>query len=283
MITKEQIKQYRSEGYLLFPEYFTEEEISIMAAELPAMYAEESQRRVMEKDGKTVRGIHGCHKTNDVFRRLVRLPKFLNLAEQLLGGSVYVHQFKINAKQGMGGEVWEWHQDFTFWQLEDGMPEPKSLSMAIFINEVTEFNGPLLFYPGSHKEGMRDVYSSDSNPPEYADKESWISTLTARLKHGLSKDDIKQLALKYGIVAPKGPAGSLLIFDPLLVHGSVQNISPFDRNLVIVSYNRTENALQKVPNPRPEFIASRDFTPLKALDYPSLQSTDPQLSVEDVV
>jgi ectoine hydroxylase len=273
MISKKQIEQYRSEGYLLVPEYFTEDEIGIMAAELPAMYAEENQRRVMEKDGKTVRGIHGCHMTNDVFYRLVRLPKFLNMAEELLGGPVYVHQFKINAKKAMTGEVWEWHQDFTYWQLEDGMPEPHCLSMVIFVDEVTEFNGPLLFFPGSHKDGMHTVLSCKEKQPEYSDKDDWITTLTARLKHGLHKDDIKRLALTHGIVAPKGSPGSLLIFDPLIVHGSVQNISPFDRNLVIVSYNRTANALRDVPNPRPEFIASRNFTPLQALDHPSLLPT----------
>ena len=40
-------------------------------------------------------------------------------------------------------------------------------------------------------------------------------------------------------------------------------MSPWDRLIVYVSYNRTDNAIRRFK--RPEYIAHRDFTPLEVL------------------
>ena len=262
-LSQNQLNQYQKLGYIFLPNYFSQPELEKMQAELPSLYHQNTPDRVLEADGKTVRAVHGVHTRNEVYKHLVRLPKMLEPAQQILQSPVYVHQFKINAKLGMRGDVWEWHQDFTFWHIEDGMPEPQALNLVVFLDDVTEFNGPLILIPGSHQEGMLNVTSKNK-----ADKEAWLTTLTASLKHTLNKEMLKKLSLKYELVAPKGSAGSVLIFHPSVVHGSVPNISPFDRNLVIISYNSTQNVLQSVPNPRPEFLAARDFTPLKPLDKP---------------
>ena len=44
------------------------------------------------------------------------------------------------------------------WYLEndDDMPEARAMNIAIFLDEVNEFNGPLMFIPGSHA-GVVDV------------------------------------------------------------------------------------------------------------------------------
>ena len=73
---------------------------------------------------------------------------------QLLGGQVYMHQYKVNAKAAFDGEVWQWHQDYGVWQRDDEMPEPRAMNIAVFLEEVTAANGPLLFIPKSHKRGV---------------------------------------------------------------------------------------------------------------------------------
>ena len=75
----------------------------------------------------------------------------MEAAQRILQDEVYVHQFKVNAKLAFRGEVWEWHQDYIFWRNEDGMPTDNVVTLALFLDEVNEFNGPLLFVPGSHK------------------------------------------------------------------------------------------------------------------------------------
>jgi ectoine hydroxylase len=91
------------------------------------------------------------HTYNDIFGRLARHPRLIEPVEQLLGGPVYIHQFKINAKAAFDGDVWQWHQDYGTWQRDDDMPEARAMNMALFLDDVTEFNGPLMFIPRSHK------------------------------------------------------------------------------------------------------------------------------------
>ena len=92
-----------------------------------------------------MRSVYGSHETNALFRRLCHDSRLVEPAMQLLDGPVYLHQLKVNAKLGMVGDVWEWHQDFIFWLREDGMPRPLALTAAVFMDDVNEFNGPLLF------------------------------------------------------------------------------------------------------------------------------------------
>ena len=73
--------------------------------------------------------------------------------QQVLGEALYMHQFKINGKAAFDGDVWQWHQDYGTWRADDLMPEPRAMNVAIFLDEVNEFNGPLMFIPGSHKLG----------------------------------------------------------------------------------------------------------------------------------
>jgi ectoine hydroxylase len=67
----------------------------------------------------------------------------------LFGEDVYMHQFKINGKQAFDGDVWQWHQDYGTWMNDDQMPAARAMNVAIFLDEVNEFNGPLMFIPAA--------------------------------------------------------------------------------------------------------------------------------------
>ena len=269
-ITPEQINQYREQGFLLLPDFFLPAEIAIIKSQLPSVFAEQSGRRVNEKDGVAVRSVYGAHMTNEVFNRLTRLPRLVEPAREILGSDVYVYQFKVNAKLGFGGDQWEWHQDYIFWKREDGMPTPRVMNIAIFVDEVNEFNGPLFLIPGSHKDGMietpgRDTRLDQTQAAAYSQSPDWIASLTAKLKYALDKETVGRLARKHGMVAPKGPAGSALFFDSNLAHGSSNNISPFDRVLVLVTFNSVENKPIPPKKRRPDFLASRNCEPIVPL------------------
>ena len=264
-LTKAQLQAYTDDGFLFLPSCFSEAETDVIRAELPAIFTEDSPRRVLEKESNIVRSVYGSHTTNKVAYKISRHPRLLQPAIQILDGNVYVYQFKINAKAAFGGDLWEWHQDYIFWQNEDGMPTSRVINAVIFLDEVNEFNGPLIFIPGSHKEGIINTVALETAPSGYQDSPAWISNLTADLKYSLGKAVIARLVEKYGMVAPKGPAGSLLFFHGDIVHGSAANMSPFDRNLVFVTFNHVENIPLPVKEPRPEFLASRDYTPVEPL------------------
>jgi ectoine hydroxylase len=175
-----------------------------------------------------------------------------------------MHQFKINGKMAFEGDVWQWHQDYGTWLNDDLMPEPRAMNVAIFLDEVNEFNGPLMFIPGSHKKGVLEAGHdlTTTSYPLWTIDHALISQLVDRAggRHG-------------GIVSPQGPAGSMILFDSCLVHASSSNLSPWNRVSVYLSLCAVNNHIQR--HKRPEYIAHRDFTPIECLpddcllkDYP---------------
>jgi hypothetical protein len=267
-LTAAQLNSYQQEGFLLLPSLFTAEEVTALKNELPTLAAGDGPHRVLEKDGRTVRALHGSHAHSEPFRLLASHPRLLAPAEQILGSPVYVHQFKINVKAAFVGDIWKWHQDFIFWLKQDGMREPRAFNAMVFLDEVTEFNGPLYVVPRTHHLGVLDAPSETATGRE----EGWRASFVADLKYSITKETLESCVGKYGIAAPKGPAGSVLITHCNLVHGSPPNMSPFDRVLAIVTYNSVHNSLDAVDAPRPEFLVSRDFTPLVAVADDALRS-----------
>jgi ectoine hydroxylase-related dioxygenase (phytanoyl-CoA dioxygenase family) len=265
LLTAEQVQGYTDQGFLFLPERFTTQEIDIIRAELPTVFAEDSARRVLEKNSKLVRSVYGSHSTNQIMDILSRHPGLVEPARQVLGSDVYIHQFKINAKAAFEGDVWQWHQDYIFWLKEDGMPSNRVVNAMVFLDDVNEFNGPLLIIPSSHTHGVIDVSARRTAGASYNDSPSWISNLTADLKYSLDRDTLVDLVNRNGIVAPKGRRGSVLFFNGNVVHGSAPNMSPFDRTILIVTYNSIENTLLPVENPRPEFLANRDYRPISTV------------------
>lgn len=260
-LTKEQHKQYIDRGFVLLENWFSEEEIEIMKAEIPRICSSSSLGGVvLESDCQTLRAVHGEELfKNSIFQRLSRLPRLVQLARDILESEIYIHQFKITAKKAFQGEVWQWHQDYQYWSEKDGMPTDRAINIVIFLHEVNEFNAPLMLIPFSHTEGILKTKKEKSLT-------GWKFHITPQLAYTTDTREIKRLVDQYGIEAPKGAAGSVLCFHPTSVHGSGLNMSPFDRGLVILSYNSMNNTLISIENPRPDFLGNRDFTPLQPLE-----------------
>jgi ectoine hydroxylase len=248
-LTSEQIGQFDRDGYLLFPSLFTPQEMKTLLDEVPALYAQHRPENVREKDSDAVRTNFAAHLYSKPFAKLARHPRMVEPVMQVFGEALYMHQFKINGKMAFDGDVWQWHQDYGTWKNDDLMPEPRAMNVAIFLDEVNEFNGPLMFIPGSHKLGVLDAQHD-------------ISTTSYPL-WTINHDSIRKLVERGGIVAPKGPAGSMILFHSCLVHASSSNLSPWNRVSVYLSLCAVSNHIRRFK--RPEYIAHRDFTPIQCL------------------
>jgi ectoine hydroxylase-related dioxygenase (phytanoyl-CoA dioxygenase family) len=264
-LTAKQVQNYNEQGWLFVPAFLSQKEIEIIRAEISALTSSDTPGAVLERNSSTVRALHGCHINNSILRCLTMHPKLLRPSMQLLSSEVYVHQFKVNLKAAFSGDIWQWHQDFVFWHKEDGMPGPRVINVVLFLDKVNEFNGPMYLIPGSHKY---DILCEELPPKLHArDEADWRVNFSADLKFTVKNNVVARLVEEKGIVAPKGPIGSLLFFHSNLVHGSAPNISPYKRNLIITTYNSVEN----LPKPlagsraRPEFLSSQDYTPLKPM------------------
>ena len=149
--TDAKVAEFRERGYLFIESLFSPEEVGVLNAELPGILARRGPENLREQKSDAVRSAIAPHLYNEPFRQLSRHPRLIEPARQVLGGPVYLHQFKINAKRAHDGEIWHWHQDYRTWYEDDGMPRPDIINAALFLDDVTEFNGPMMFIPGSHK------------------------------------------------------------------------------------------------------------------------------------
>jgi ectoine hydroxylase len=247
-LLRKQIDRFEAEGYLFLPEVFTRHEAALLRREAERVY-ELDREEVWRESSGTARTAFAAHTYNEAFRRLGRHPRLIEPVMQLLGGPVYMHQYKVNAKAAFDGEVWQWHQDYGTWRRDDEMPEPRAMNIAVFLDDVTAANGPLLFIPGSHKHGVLAA-GHDLATTSYP---LWT----------LDRETVTRLAERGGCVAPTGPAGCVLLFSSLLVHASPPNISPFGRIIVYLSLCHVDNHIRRFK--RAEWIAHRDFAPIKPL------------------
>ena len=263
-LTPGQLAQFDRDGYLFFPGQFTPEETKALTAAVPALYARREAWNVRERGSDAVRTNFAAHLVSEPFARLARHPRMVLPVMDLFDEAVYMHQFKINGKMAFEGDVWQWHQDYGTWLNDDLMPTERAMNVAVFLDDVNEFNGPLMFIPGSHKKGVIEASHdlATTSYPLWTIDDALIAQLVERAggRNG-------------GIVAPKGPAGSMILFHSCLVHASTSNLSPWNRVSVYLSLCAVSNHIRRFK--RPEYIAHRDFTPIQCLpddcllrDYP---------------
>ncbi|MCY7562461.1 phytanoyl-CoA dioxygenase family protein [Paenibacillus macerans] len=249
-ISKEHSDFYAKNGYLFLENFFG-------GAELKG-YQEKAQRLreasrnlssdeiIRQPGGEEVHSIFAIHRTHPVFQELSRHPRLLAIVEHVLGGPSYIHQSRINYKPAFTGKEFYWHSDFETWHVEDGMPRMRALSCLIALEDNYPFNGPLMVMPGSHQIFVSCV----GQAPDDCSKE-FIAPDQASLT---------ELAKRCGIETPVGKAGSVLLFDCNLMHGSNSNITPYPRSNIFMVYNSVANKLAEPyfgKKPRPEYMAAR--------------------------
>ncbi|MDG4792823.1 phytanoyl-CoA dioxygenase family protein [Micromonospora sp. WMMD1082] len=262
-LTAGMVADYHRNGFLLLPgDHLPADLLAELVEAAPRILAQEGPQRVLERDGVTVRSVYGPHRTDPVVARASRSAELAGAARQLLDDEVYVHQSKVNLKAAFAGDQWEWHQDYINWRDRDGIARPDLVNVTVFLNEVNEFNGPLTFIPGSHRHGLLAGTDTDGMPAGYEDGPNWMATLTATEKFQVDRAVIRRLAEEGGLVSPKGPAGSVLMFHPNVLHASSPNLSPFDRGMLLMVYNGVRNAPRPVASPRPDFLAEREVAPI---------------------
>ena len=265
-LDRKQYESYVRNGFLVLDGLFEPDELAALQAELHELRRAPDRVRsetiIAEPNSGVVRSIFAIHGQSRLFRRLAADARLVEVARMLLGDEVYVHQSRLNYKQGFDGKEFYWHSDFETWHVEDGMPRMRALSMSVQLVDNQPVNGPLMVMPGSHAHYVTCV----GETPDDHYKQS-----LRRQEYGVpDRDSLTKLAESGGIVAPTGPAGSVVVFDCNAMHGSNGNITPYPRANAFIVYNAVSNRLVAPfggKDPRPEFVATRTgFEPIQPLE-----------------
>ena len=247
ILSEPRLREYRAAGFTFLPGLLSPREIAPVMERVKRLCGGERRREIiLEKDGKTVRSLMNAHRFDDAIDRFVRHPALIGAARQLLESEVYIFQSIINLKWAFTGDVWPWHQDYPTYMEDDGVPTPRMVNVLVFLEEVSEFNAPLMFIPGSHEAAPR-VTSLDTEKTSYPAR--WTSS-----------DLVEAQARSHGIAAPKGPPGSVVLAHTNILHGSGPNMSPWGRAMMSLTLNSVEN--RHKGSRRPDWVVLNDFTPV---------------------
>lgn len=255
MLDEQQVSRYKQDGFVVLDDVFADSEVAQLRAALREDMRVRGPHRIMEDDDVTVRAIYASHTRHPVFHRLVRQDRLLGPVRQLLAAEVYVYQLKVNAKNAFVGAAWAWHQDYVVWRYADNLPTPAAVNVALLLDDITEFNGPLIFLAGSHALG-------DVEPTRRARDDGPSDDHIDPAAFTLDAARIAAIAADSPMTSPKARAGAVILFHPQVVHASGQNMSPFSRNIAIITYNDVANVPRHNGPSRPEYLVGRDSTPL---------------------
>ncbi|ARQ71407.1 ectoine hydroxylase [Streptomyces marincola] len=257
----DELAGFERDGFAAVDQLITPEEVLAYRAELDRLVTDPDiradERSIVEPSSQEIRSVFEVHKISEKFAGLVRDPRLLDRARQILGSEVYVHQSRINVKPGFGASGFYWHSDFETWHAEDGLPRMRTVSVSIALTENFDTNGGLMIMPGSH---LSFLGCAGETP-----KDNYKKSLQMQDAGTPSDEALTKFADQHGIKLFTGRAGSATWFDCNCMHGSGDNITPYPRSNVFIVFNSVENAAVEpfaAPVRRPEFIGARDFTPV---------------------
>ncbi|MBU7599697.1 ectoine hydroxylase [Streptomyces sp. P38-E01] len=261
-IESQDLADYERDGFLAIDRLITPDEVSVYRGELERLISDpeirKNPRSIVEPASQEIRSVFEVHKLSEIFAGLVRDPRVVGRARQILGSDVYVHQSRINVKPGFGAKGFYWHSDFETWHAEDGLPNMRTVSVSIALTENLATNGGLMIMPGSH----RTFLGCAGETP----KDNYKKSLQMQ-DAGIPSDEmLSRFSGDHGIQLFTGTAGSATWFDCNCMHGSGDNITPYPRSNVFIVFNSVENAAVEpfaAPRGRPDYIGARDFQPVR--------------------
>lgn len=258
-LTPDQLRHFEDKGYVVLDGYL-EDMVEPLLAETQRLAAELGERPevVREPDSDVVRSIFAVQNFSDLFARFARDPRMLDIARQIVGSEVYLHQSRINVKPPLDGKSFSWHSDFETWHVEDGMPRPRAVTGWIMLTENTPENGPLFVVPGSHR---RYVSCAGTTPDD-----NHTRSLRKQVLGSPSLAAVRELAKDEGVVGVYGRPGTVVFHECNILHGSPDNLSPWPRTNAFFVYNSVFNVPERaygIAKRRPDYLGHRDTTPLE--------------------
>ena len=216
IITDRHKAELNTHGYTLFPNVFTDADMTALAQSIERLQREhESQVR----DGG---GTDGISRADEItfsdhlaerdpqIAAFARRPEFVAICTALLGDDVDLYWNQSVFKMPEGAKEFPWHQDDGYTPVS---PSPY-LTLWLSLNGATPENGTVSVLPGSHKKGL------------VAHKSSPIGLVCH------DADDPDQ-----GVPIPV-PAGGIAAFWSTTMHKSGVNTSKDTRKAYILQYSK---------------------------------------------
>jgi len=238
VLAQRERERYFEDGYLLVRSYVGAPWLARLRAVVAAKI-EESRAHTASDDQFDLAPDHSAASPN--IRRLRKAvdqhpelwafatdPCVLDLVADLLGPDLRFHSSKLNFKWSAGGDAVRWHQDIQAWPHTSF----SVLTFGVYLEDTEAAQGPLTAIPGSQRGPLFD---------QFDDRGGWTGAVMPRDVATLPTDKAVELG---------GPAGTVVLLDCRVVHGSAVNVSPRMRPLLLYVY-ASADTLPISPAPAP--------------------------------
>jgi ectoine hydroxylase-related dioxygenase (phytanoyl-CoA dioxygenase family) len=173
-----------------------------------------------------LRRVNSPTEISDAYFRVMSSSRMTDAVVDLIGPNVKFHHSKINSKLPGAATAVKWHQDFPFTPHSND----DIVTALLFLDEVTDDNGPLELSPGTHTGELLSLWQGD--------------VFTAAVSDEIAAERRKTA------VRCTGPAGGVCFMHTRVLHGSAPNRSSRPRTLFISVYT-ADDAIPLAPNPLP--------------------------------
>jgi ectoine hydroxylase-related dioxygenase (phytanoyl-CoA dioxygenase family) len=174
--TPQQVQQFRTDGYVAVPDFWTAREVAAMQAELRRLQRAGYLRNVAtDGDGVTHSQVKAnlqlcpMYNKSEFFRAMPFAPKVAAAVAQLIGDPVVLHLDQVFLKPAHHGAGTNWHQDNAYFRIGDPL---KGTALWTAVHAASVANGTLRVIPGSFRESHEHRRDPDSDhhircyPPE---------------------------------------------------------------------------------------------------------------------
>jgi len=174
-----------------------------------------------ESGGQMVKKIQPVNDLSLTFTEISRDERLIEPMREFMDDEPRLMEEKLNYKQPLPNPIegldtnrptdaWPPHSDWAYFRAQD---YPQTVvSSAIALDDLTEANGTIRFWPGTNDE--------------YIEHERFDNGLGVPEKH-VDRDESELI---------EAPAGSLILFDSLVWHESAANTTESPRRLMIYSH-----------------------------------------------
>ena len=149
---------------------------------------------------------HNVQRYSARWLEALKAPRFLDIAEEILGPDIVLHHSKLFQKPPRHGSPFPVHQDWSYFPTRDDT----MIAGIIFLSDADADSGGLCVYPGSHRLGRQNDSSG---------------RVHSELLAEYPLDGAQSVSAK---------RGDVFFFSYLTLHGSTPNRSDRHRKTVLV-------------------------------------------------
>lgn len=213
LLTKEQLDQFKEEGYLILKNVLTTQGLALMREECMQAWSREKAGFDPAKTWLQNSLLVNIHHQAPSVRDYYFEGPMVDIASQLIGPNIKGATSQLTFKMCGNTKPFGWHQDNGYGELEPY----NALTTLTALDDTDRGNGCLWLIPGSHKKGQVQVLQTEEQKK--------------------SKAEIIVPADDAAAVPMEMKAGDALIFSCWMLHKSDGNYSEDrDRRILFLRY-----------------------------------------------